>query len=249
MESDWRLGDRHLYVRSPMLRGDDVALLQRRLGQLGFDPGRVDGIYGPDTSSGVRDFQRNAGLHQIDGVCGHATYSALERFAAKRHEGPSISEVREAEIAFSDVAMNSRVVVGNLGGCNVFAEKLSDALRKKGWEVLLLSQIDSSIQAKEANFFRPSLYVGLCLGECFRASYYSTNGFTSLRGKSFAEKLFKSFQTFGLGDGDGCQGMALPILRETSMPAVLCQFSVNVLEGGQRLLDAILECFPEAATL
>ena len=40
------LGDRLLYYRNPMLRGDDVATLQRQLGALGFDAGRVDGIFG-----------------------------------------------------------------------------------------------------------------------------------------------------------------------------------------------------------
>src|SRR5271154_6035132 len=33
----YRLGDRTLYLRRPMLRGDDVADLQRRLSTLGFD--------------------------------------------------------------------------------------------------------------------------------------------------------------------------------------------------------------------
>src|SRR3954453_10791041 len=35
VEAGYRLGDRLLYLRSPMLRGDDVAELQRQLGTLG----------------------------------------------------------------------------------------------------------------------------------------------------------------------------------------------------------------------
>ena len=46
-----------------MLRGDDVGELQRRLGALGFDAGRVDGIFGPHTERALVDFQRNVGLH------------------------------------------------------------------------------------------------------------------------------------------------------------------------------------------
>ncbi len=46
VEAGLRLGDRFLYLRRPMLRGDDVADLQRRLSALGFDSGRVDGIFG-----------------------------------------------------------------------------------------------------------------------------------------------------------------------------------------------------------
>ncbi|MGZ7087798.1 MAG: peptidoglycan-binding domain-containing protein, partial [Ilumatobacteraceae bacterium] len=69
VEAGYRIGDRLLYLRSPMLRGDDVAELQRGLGALGFDAGRVDGILGPTTERALRDFQRNAGL-TTDGVCG-----------------------------------------------------------------------------------------------------------------------------------------------------------------------------------
>ena len=45
--------------RIPDLRGDDVAELQVRLAQLGFNPGRIDGIFGPLTEDALRDFQRN----------------------------------------------------------------------------------------------------------------------------------------------------------------------------------------------
>ncbi len=51
VESGYRLGDRLLYRRRPMLRGDDVAELQRRLNGLGFDAGREDGILGDDTGT------------------------------------------------------------------------------------------------------------------------------------------------------------------------------------------------------
>ena len=46
IEADFRLGDRMLYLRSPMTRGDDITDLQQRLGSLGFDAGYVDGIFG-----------------------------------------------------------------------------------------------------------------------------------------------------------------------------------------------------------
>ena len=46
VEAGRRLGDRVLSTTAPLLRGDDVAELQERLAALGFDPGRVDGIFG-----------------------------------------------------------------------------------------------------------------------------------------------------------------------------------------------------------
>ena len=62
VEASFRIGDRFLYRRTPMLRGDDVADLQQRLSTLGFDTGRVDGIFGDRTSraSGRVPAQRRA---------------------------------------------------------------------------------------------------------------------------------------------------------------------------------------------
>ena len=49
-EARWQLGDRILhYTVTRPLAGDDVAELQHRLLDMGFDAGRVDGIFGTDT--------------------------------------------------------------------------------------------------------------------------------------------------------------------------------------------------------
>ena len=57
-ESRWKLGDRSLYLQnSPMMRGDDVAALQSRLTEMGFNCGRVDGIFGEMTEAAVKEFQ------------------------------------------------------------------------------------------------------------------------------------------------------------------------------------------------
>jgi N-acetylmuramoyl-L-alanine amidase len=78
-EARWRLGDRVLsYSAGHMQIGDDALALQRRLTDMGFDSGRVDGVFGPDTDHAVRDFQRNVGL-EPDGVCGPDTLRALDR--------------------------------------------------------------------------------------------------------------------------------------------------------------------------
>lgn len=66
-----------------MLRGDDVADLQHRLNALGFDAGREDGIFGPDTSRALQDFQRNAGLAP-DGIGGPEAVEALLRLGGWR---------------------------------------------------------------------------------------------------------------------------------------------------------------------
>lgn len=78
-ESTWTLGDRVLnHVPGRPLSGDDVFELQQRLLELGFRVGRVDGVFGPATESGLRDFQRGYGLPH-DGTCGPATLKAFAR--------------------------------------------------------------------------------------------------------------------------------------------------------------------------
>jgi N-acetylmuramoyl-L-alanine amidase len=68
-EARWQLGDRDLtFQHDRVLIGDDVATLQRKLNDLGFDAGRVDGMLGPRTEAALRDFQANIGLSPT-GIC------------------------------------------------------------------------------------------------------------------------------------------------------------------------------------
>jgi len=56
--------------------GDDVKVLQRALSAAGFDPGPVDGVFGPATERAVKSFQALKGL-AVDGVAGPQTLSTL----------------------------------------------------------------------------------------------------------------------------------------------------------------------------
>lgn len=93
--ASFRLGDRMLYVTRPLLHGDDVQDLQRRLNQLGFDAGHDDGIYGPQTFEAVREFQLNVGVN-VDGIAGPKTTDLLTRLH-RRHQEASAYAVRERE--------------------------------------------------------------------------------------------------------------------------------------------------------
>lgn len=57
-------------------RGPEVRLLQERLKAAGFNPGAVDGDFGPNTERAVRAFQQARGLG-ADGVVGARTWAAL----------------------------------------------------------------------------------------------------------------------------------------------------------------------------
>ena len=93
--ASYTLGDRLLYDTRPLLRGDDVRDLQRRLNRLGFDAGHDDGVFGPLTVEAVREFQLNAGL-LVDGIAGRATVDHLLRLH-RAHQEAAASAVRERE--------------------------------------------------------------------------------------------------------------------------------------------------------
>ena len=65
--------------RNPMRRkerSDRVKVLQRRLGALGIDCGKIDGIFGWVTKRKVRQFQRINRLTR-DGVVGPGTWAEM----------------------------------------------------------------------------------------------------------------------------------------------------------------------------
>lgn len=70
------IGDRIL-MRG--LEGSDVALMQQRLYDLGYYTGDIDGKFGLQTRTAVRDFQRAHGLEKIDGKAAPNAGQALQR--------------------------------------------------------------------------------------------------------------------------------------------------------------------------
>jgi N-acetylmuramoyl-L-alanine amidase len=252
VEAGYRLGDRRLYQRKPMMRGDDVADLQRRLGALGFDAGKIDGLYGPDTASAVADFQRNAGL-TVDGIFGPDELRALERVGT-RGDG-QVAELRElAALRWSARTLERRrVVVGQRGGLDALATALGRALSRFGADVVVLQHPDGSQLAAQANAAAAEVFLEVALlgGEpgC-RCAFYRTEGFVSRGGQRLAEALQHRLPAI-LGVADlGTVGMVLPVLRETRMPAVVCEVGPPpvVVEHGQRAVSAIADAMAAWAT-
>lgn len=57
-------------------RGDEVKDLQKRLAQVGLDPGPADGVFGPKTEKAVKEFQKKHSL-VVDGIAGPVTMASL----------------------------------------------------------------------------------------------------------------------------------------------------------------------------
>ena len=115
----WTLGDRVLrYIPEHFIEGDDVVALQSRLAELGFTPGKVDGIHGPSTDAGVRAFQAGVGLVP-DGTVGPETMRAFAGLT-RSVSGGSANALREREhIRKSGFSLSGRTIVldpGHGGG-------------------------------------------------------------------------------------------------------------------------------------
>lgn len=224
VEAGFRLGDRLLYHRRPMLHGDDVAELQRRLSSLGFDPGGIDAIFGERTHAAVADFQHNVGLAP-DGICGPRTLGELVRVAPLAGEGELVSTVRERlKVATAAPSLGGRqIAVGEEGGFSTGVAAVCRALVLAGADTLELHHPDPSEQARDANAAKVDCYVGLRLEPGHHAvvtSFYRGFRYESAASRSLAELVGpRSAELLGLDEG-GAQGMSLPILRETQMPAV-----------------------------
>jgi N-acetylmuramoyl-L-alanine amidase len=242
VEAGYQLGDRMLYRHAPMLRGDDVADLQRRLSALGFDAGKVDGIFGQQTERALLEFQRNAGL-TVDAICGPATVRALFQLGQR---GEPVAGVRERQ-ALRDqprTLTQRQIVLAESGGLGGFVRAVERELQQAGALVTVIQHPDGSEQAAGANAVGAEVFVGLALDPaadgCWTA-FFSGFGGESPGGRRLAE-LAQELLPTALGVKDaGVRGMSLPVLRETRMPAVVCELGppAAVVERGAAAATAL----------
>ena len=63
-------------------KGEQVEALQRQLQGQGFNPGKIDGVFGPKTEDALKRFQEKAGL-TADGIAGAKTFTSLVKMSKK----------------------------------------------------------------------------------------------------------------------------------------------------------------------
>lgn len=220
LEAGYRLGDRLLYVRTPMIRGEDVAELQTRLGSLGFDAGRVDGIFGPDTLRALKDFQRNVGL-PIDGICGPTSVEELLRVF--RRSSTNIHSVKELETIRSQTRRLSElsVAITHQGFMDAPAELLRSTLALKGAHAQVIMHPDPSQLATLSN----AQHADLCIHieeqpEKQEIHFYQGFSYSSTSGKALAHLIAKHMNAPECGLQIAVAGLNVPVLRETRMTAI-----------------------------
>ena len=142
-EARWQLGDRVLsYIPGHMMVGDDVARLQRRLMELGFNPGRPDGIFGPDTDAALREFQSGVGV-VADGSCGPETFRAFDRLIRTVSGGDAAGLREHVHLVDLQSGVADKVIVIDPGStidpdiCHAIAVRVEGRLAALGTQVLL----------------------------------------------------------------------------------------------------------------
>jgi N-acetylmuramoyl-L-alanine amidase len=96
------LGDRTLAQGS---KGAEVKDLQKKLTQLGYQLGKVDGLYGKSTAAAVTRFQKNRGL-KADGIAGEKTIKELKRLTGES----TTSSGKKVGTKNSDVQLLARCI-------------------------------------------------------------------------------------------------------------------------------------------
>ncbi len=253
-EAGYRLGDRLLFLRRPMLRGDDVAELQSRLDALGFDTGKHDGIFGPQTERGLRDFQLNRAL-AIDGVSGPEVITEL-RLVARGSMRAGRVTLREREWL--------RTRPATLVGARVYfdpacrtqkeaavsweaAAAASVALQQRGGTPVLSRGVDSTIpervRAQRANRMGADLIISFQLAD---RPPGIINYFASPISHSVAGKLIASYIAEAMSLET--EGQATAMLKETRSPAVVVAVPDLGAATGEAAVTGLQDFFRTSVT-
>ncbi|MDQ3964282.1 MAG: N-acetylmuramoyl-L-alanine amidase [Actinomycetota bacterium] len=258
VEASWRLGDRILYMKSPAMRGDDVAQLQRQMNALGFDSGKEDGIFGPNTDRAVRGFQKEYGVAE-DGMFGPVSQASLgglriDRAGTARPLREELNRLGHPGVAGAVIVLDpghggddhgaAANGLNEASSCWALAEKLAGHLSGAGATVRLTrtrdEELDVSERARRANELGADLFISLHLNAHREASARGASTFHfggSGAGAALAEQIQERLVELGLED---CRthSRSYALLKETRMPAVIVEpiFITNPVEA-DRLSD------------
>jgi N-acetylmuramoyl-L-alanine amidase len=248
-EAGYRLGDRLLFLRRPMLRGEDVAELQNRLNQLGFDAGKIDGIFGSQTERAVIDFQHNRGLPE-DGKAGPEVITELRPLLRGEMRGGRAA-VRELEWlrALPPTLVGTRVFLD--AACRngeearaawAAASAAALELAERGGVPMMSRSADTSlperVRAGRANRQGAEIIISFQLPtEAGDAVYYfATDRSSSEAGGMLARAVAATV-------GGEVVGKATALLRETRAPSVVIARHDLSGETGRRVVAALESFF------
>ena len=250
-EAGYRLGDRILFMRRPMMRGEDVAELQSRLSSLGFDSGKPDGIFGPNTERAVIEFQHNRGLAE-DGKAGPEVVTEV-RLVTRGEMKAGRHAIREQEWLrrLPPTVVGARVYLD--AGCRDpdeargawdAASATALSLQHAGGLPILSRSGDVSVperlRARRANRVGSDLIIAFQLssdGED-RVLFFSSEHSRSAAGALLASAIADSV-------GGMVEGRASAILKETRAPAVVVSRGTLDAALGETVVKGLCQFFAE----
>lgn len=254
-EAGYRLGDRLLFMRRPMIRGEDVAELQSRLNSLGFDAGKVDGIFGPGTEEAVIDFQHNRGLAE-DGRVGPEVIAEIRQVTRGQiSEGRHAIREREWLRRLPATVAGARVFLD--AGCRdpheahqawEAASAAAFALQEAGGVPMMSRSQDTNLperlRARRANRMGSDLIVA------FRISpdpqdhvfYFASEHSVSTAGEQLARAVASV-------TGGTVEGRASSMLKETRAPAAVVSHRHLDENLGRAVAEGVNRFFATAADL
>jgi N-acetylmuramoyl-L-alanine amidase len=242
VDASYRLGDRQMYLKEPPIRGDDVRELQATLNNLGFNAGRVSGVFAGQTDRAVREFQKNVGLDP-DGIVGETSVQALDNFRTRVSSGGITGVWDRAAMQPPDPLQERRVAIdsaGDTAGIAISAA-LAEALTAEAAKPIILYDVNPDADVKDrallANELEADLLVSFELNTSEQAGrrgatceYFDNREFFSARSKQLAgmiqDEVTAALKVFD----NGIEGKNLTILQATRMPAVVVKpgFSTDV---------------------
>ena len=261
-EARWQLGDRMLqFAPGHLMRGDDVSILQGRLNELGFDAGRADGIFGRQTDTALREFQRGTGA-TVDGLCGPETFKAFDRLIRTVSGGDSAVLRDHVALTALQTGIAGKTIVVDAGTdiapevCHAIAVRLEGRLAALGTTVLLTRGASTNLalaadrdRASFANQVKADLVLSLHVDQstsaephgiaCFYYGDPSGAGAHSSSGRHLA--VFIQDELARKTGALDCQvhPRTWDLLRMTKMPAVRIELgSISHPGDKQRLLDS-----------
>ncbi len=248
-EAGYRLGDRLIFMRRPMIRGEDVAELQSRLNSLGFDSGKVDGIYGRDTEAAVVEFQNNRHLAE-DGRVGPEVVTEIH-LVTRGDMKEGRQAIRESEWL--------RRLPPTMAGARIFldadcrdADEARDAWEAASAAALAIQEaggvpmmsrsndtrLPERVRARRANRMGSDLIVAFRVNREDEDSvyYFASEHSSSRAGEALARAL-------ALMVGGRVEGRASAMLKETRAPAAVVALRSLDEKGGLAVAEGLSQFF------
>lgn len=235
VEAGWKLGDRLLFLTKPYLRGDDVADMQVRLSQLGFDPGRIDGVFGPRVEEALTDFQNNCGI-DVSGTLTRRTLSELLRVTPSVGDRTLVTELRD-DVRGHGAPSGPLLLWGSSPLLSPLALNHTDSFFDESWQSRTVEEF-----AAHANALGARAVVAINENELVATislHYWAGYQSHSRPGERLASGVAAALANSSIGRRLSVSGMALPILRETKMPTLVIEHPVLEADEG-RTVTAVL---------